>query len=161
LDPLAAGQIDPRNLRRTVRALEVILSTGRRFSEQRQSGPSPYRLLLLGLTRPRSELYARIDDRIDAMLAAGLVDEVRGLLARGYDPGLPAFSAIGYSQVIAYLQGKTSLEEAVALIKRQTRIFVRRQSNWFKPEDPDIHWFVAGPEAVDRMEAIIRDFLVR
>ena len=133
LDPQAAAGIDARNLRRTVRALEVILSSGRRFSEQRQSQPSPYRLLLLGLTRPRPELYQRIDARIQMMIDAGLVEEVRALLKRGYSPDLPSLSAIGYREMIAYLQGKISLEEAVRQIQRATRIFVRRQANWFKP----------------------------
>ena len=156
LDPEAGGQIDARNLRRTVRALEVILSTGRPFSSQRQRGDAPYRLLTLGLTRPRPELSARIDARIEAMLAAGWVDEVRGLLAKGYSPSLPSLSAIGYPQVIDYLRGKTTFAEAVMLIKRLTRQFVRRQANWFKETDPHIHWFTAGEGTVEAMEAVIR-----
>lgn len=159
LDRQAALQIDPRNLRRTVRAFEVILTTGQLFSAQRHSRGSPYRLLLLGLSRPRLDLYQRIDARIDAMLAAGLVEEVQGLLSQGYSPDLPAFSAIGYREIIAFLQGKLTFDEAVVQIKRQTRVFVRRQANWFKPDDPEITWFEAGPEAVDKMEKIIRGFL--
>lgn len=159
LDPQAAAGIDARNLRRTIRALEVILTTGRLFSAQRQSGPSPYNLLLLGLTRPRPELYARIDQRVDAMFAAGLVEEVRGLLSKGYSPDLPPFSAIGYREVIAHLQGETSLGEAVAQIKRATRVFVRRQANWFKPTDPDIHWFQASPQVTAEMEARAREWV--
>jgi tRNA dimethylallyltransferase len=109
-----------------VRALEVILSTGRSFSEQRRRGASPYRSLLLGLTRPRPELYARIDARIQAMLEAGFVGEVQGLLERGYSPDLPTLSAIGYLEIARFLQGELSLEEAVVLMKRRTRQFVRR-----------------------------------
>jgi tRNA dimethylallyltransferase len=161
LDKGAADRIDPRNLRRTVRALEVILSTGRRFSDQRQKSKPVYQLLTLGLVCPRPELYARIDARIDAMLANGLVEEVRQLLARGYSPEAPALTAIGYREIIAYLHGKISLEEAVALIKRHTRIFVRRQGNWFKPDDPGILWFEIGPGAVDDMEKSILKFLER
>ena len=156
LDPQAGEQIDPRNLRRTVRALEVILSTGRPFSAQRQRGDTPYRLQTLGLTRPRPELYARIDARIEAMFAAGWVDEVRGLLAQGYAPALPSLSAIGYPQVIGYLQGKLTLAETVMLIKRLTRQFVRRQANWFKESDPRIHWFTAGEGTLEAMEAAVR-----
>jgi tRNA dimethylallyltransferase len=159
LDPDAAEQIDPRNLRRTIRALEVILSTGVRFSDQRQQTSSPYRLLLLGLHRSRAELYQRIDQRINAMLAAGFVIEVQALLDRGYSPELPAFSAIGYREIIAYLHGKLTLEEAVARMRRQTRIFVRRQANWFKQTDPNIHWFEVNPETVDGIESLIRDWL--
>jgi tRNA dimethylallyltransferase len=159
LDPQAGEQIDSRNLRRTVRALEVILSTGKPFSAQRQRGENPYRLLTLGLTRPRPELYARIDARIEAMFAAGWVDEVRGLLAQGYAPTLPSLSAIGYPQVIDYLRGKCTLDEAVMLIKRQTRQFVRRQANWFKADDPQIHWFTAGAGTLEAMEGTIRAWL--
>jgi tRNA dimethylallyltransferase len=159
LDPQAGAQIDPRNLRRTVRALEVILSTGKPFSAQRQRGENPYRLLTLGLTRPRPELYGRIDARIEAMFAAGWVDEVRGLLAQGYAPTLPSLSAIGYPQVIDYLRGKCTLDEAVMLIKRQTRQFVRRQANWFKADDPQIHWFTAGAGTLEAMEGTIRAWL--
>jgi tRNA dimethylallyltransferase len=159
LDPPAAERIDHRNLRRTVRALEVIFTTGRRFSSQRLSGPAPYRLLQLGLTRPRDELYARIDARIEAMLAGGLLEEVRGLLEKGYSPELPSFSAIGYRESCAYLQGKITLEEAREQMRRNTRIFVRRQANWFKPGDPEIHWLRAGPGTVDEMERLIHENL--
>jgi tRNA dimethylallyltransferase len=89
LDPQAANVIDARNLRRTLRALEVILTTGHRFSEQRRSGDVLYRLIQLGISRPRQELYARIDARIQAMLDAGLVGEVQDLLSRGYTDALP------------------------------------------------------------------------
>jgi tRNA dimethylallyltransferase len=156
LDPKAAAQIDFRNLRRTVRALEVILRTGHRFSTQRRRGRSPYRSLLLGLIRPRPELYARIDARIEEMLEAGLVAEVQALLEKGYSPDLPTLSAIGYREVIDYLQGEISLEEAVLRMKRSTRQFVRRQANWFKESDPEIHWFRVGPNTVEEMEATIR-----
>jgi tRNA dimethylallyltransferase len=156
LDPAAAERIDPRNLRRTVRALEVIFTTGRKFSEQRGQGESPYRLLTLGLTRPRPELYARIDARIEAMFAAGLLDEVRGLLAKGYSPELPAMSSIGYRQCAAVLEGRMTLEEAKIQMRRLTRVFVRRQANWFKAEDLGIKWFEAGEVKVDEIETAIR-----
>ncbi|HEX7973108.1 MAG TPA: tRNA (adenosine(37)-N6)-dimethylallyltransferase MiaA, partial [Anaerolineales bacterium] len=161
LDPLAAESIDYRNLRRTVRALEVILTTGRRFSELRQRAPSPYRLLILGLNRPRSELYARIDARIQSMLEAGFVGEVQSLLERGYSPDLPTLSAIGYREIIAYLQGDLTLDEAVTQIRRATRVFVRRQANWFKPDDPQIRWFQAGAQPVNEMEETVRDWLAK
>ncbi len=155
LDPVAAQNIDHRNLRRTIRALEVILLTGRLFSTQRSRRASRYRMLQLGLTRPRPELYARIDARIQAMLEAGFIDEVRSLLDAGYSPELPPLSAIGYRQMIDYLQGEITLEEAVMLMKRITRQFVRRQANWFKLEDPAIQWFQAGSDAADEMEFTI------
>ena len=159
LDPEAAARIDPRNLRRTIRALEVILHTGQRFSSQKGHGAPRYDLLRLGLTRPRAELYARIDARIQAMLEAGLVGEVRRLLGQGYAPDLPSLSAIGYREIIAYLQGIITLDEAIAQIKRHTRAFVRRQANWFKPDDPAIRWFQASPGWIDKLEALIRAWL--
>ena len=158
LDPQAAAQIDWRNLRRTVRALEVILSTGKRFSEQRQKGETLYRTLVVGLKRPRPELYDRIDARIDAMLAAGLLDEVRGLLKMGYSPTLPSLSAIGYYEMIAYLHGMVTMDEAVMLMKRNTRIFVRRQANWFKEDDPGIAWYQVKPGIVTELCEIIQGF---
>lgn len=157
IDPEAASKIDPRNLRRTVRALEVIFRTGKRFAEQRQRATSPYSVLMIGLRRPRAELYHRIDERIDRMIANGLIEEVQTLLANGYSPDLPAFSAIGYRQIIQYLQGKCSLEEAVADIKRSTRQFVRRQANWFKENDPYIHWFDMQDNTLEQVEALIRN----
>lgn len=159
LDPAAARAIDPRNLRRTIRALEVIFRTGRRFSAQRLQVDSPYRQLIIGLNRPRQELYQRIDQRIDAMLANGLVDEIKGLLQMGYNPEASALSAIGYNEIAAYLNGKLSLEEALVLMKRYTRQFVRRQANWFKESDPSIHWFQMGPGVIDQIETLIQNWL--
>lgn len=159
IDPQAAEQIDYRNLRRTVRALEVVFSTGKRFSEQRRKGDSPYQLFLLGLTRPRDELYARVDARIDSMFDRGLIEEVQALLQQGYDPSLPPFSAIGYAEAIACVQGRMTIEQAKVSVKRRTRQFVRRQANWFKPEDPQIHWFSAGLTGLDEIETAIRFWL--
>ncbi len=157
LDPIHARTIDPRNLRRTIRALEVILTTGRRFSEQRSRGDSPYHLLIIGLDRRRPELYARIDARIEAMFANGLLEEVRRLLAQGYTPDLPTLSAIGYRECVLVLQGMMSLEDAKARMRRLTRVFVRRQANWFKPDDPAIHWYPASPDPREEIELLIRN----
>ncbi len=158
LDPPAADRIDPRNLRRVVRALEVILTTGRRFSDQALHGQPRYHLLTIGLIRPRAELYARIDARIEAMFAAGLLDEVRALLASGLPPDCPALSAIGYRECVQVLAGKMSIEEAKAEMRRATRAFVRRQANWFKTEDAAIHWFNVSAEPLAEIEALIRRF---
>jgi tRNA dimethylallyltransferase len=156
LDPDAAQVIQYQNVRRTVRALEVIFRTGRRFSEQRQRSESPYSLLVIGLIRPRPQLYGRLDDRIEQMLAQGFLDEVRELLAKGYSTDLPTMSAIGYREITAHLRGEVSLEEAVIRMKRSTRDFVRRQANWFKTTDPNIHWFEVGADTVNEVERVIR-----
>lgn len=155
LDAQAAGAIDWRNQRRTVRALEVIFKSGRRFSEQRKKGGLPYRHKLIGLKRERAQLYARIDARIEAMLEEGLIEEVRGLLKRGYASDLPAMSAIGYREIGQHLRGELSLEEAVRLIKRRTRQFVRRQANWFKEDDARIRWFEMGAGVKEGVKAYI------
>ena len=155
LDPPSAEKIDPRNYRRTIRALEVILTTGRRFSEQRGQTESPYHLIMIGLTRPRAELYERVDQRIDAMFANGFIDEVKTLLARGYSPSLPTMSAIGYRECIRVVNGEINEEQAKAEIRRATRIFVRRQANWFKESDPNIKWFRVEAGAVDDIESYI------
>jgi tRNA dimethylallyltransferase len=132
LDPVAADNIDARNYRRTIRALEVIQTTGRKFSEQRGQGDAPYQLVTIGLSRPRTELYERVDQRIDVMFKSGFIDEVRGLLAKGYSPSLPTMSAIGYRECVRVIQGEWTAEQAKAEIRRATRVFVRRQANWFK-----------------------------
>ena len=160
LDAAAARKIDHRNSRRTVRALEVIFATGRRFSEQRVARASPYKWLSLGLRRPRAELYARIDARIASMFQAGLLEEVRNLLARGYAAALPSMSAIGYRECIRVLSGDLTIDAAQAEIRRLTRVLVRRQANWFKESDPAIKWFLAGEPTAESMAALVRRWLL-
>lgn len=141
LDPEAAEFIDPTNARRTIRALEVILSTGQKFSTLRVKDGPAYEYWIIGLSLERQLLYARIDTRIEEMFERGLVEEVKHLLAKGYRPELPSLSAIGYQEVCRYLNGEIDLETAKGLMRKRTRIFVRRQANWFKPADPKIHWY--------------------
>jgi tRNA dimethylallyltransferase len=159
MDSVAAENIDPRNFRRTIRAIEVIMTTGKKFSGQRGQAESPYHLLTIGLTRPRTELYARVDARIESMFAKGFLEEVKGLLELGYSPALPTMSAIGYRECVAVLEGKIQLEEAKQRIGRATRVFVRRQANWFKESDPKISWFRVEAGVMDKIEAVIRQSL--
>ena len=159
LDKAAAENIDPRNYRRTIRALEVILTTGRKFSEQRGQSESPYHLVTIGLIRPRTELYQRVDQRIDGMFASGFLDEVQGLLEKGYSLTLPTMSAIGYREGIRVIKGELTEEQAKAEMRRITRIFVRRQANWFKQSDPSIKWFRVEEGVVEEIEAYIRQAL--
>jgi len=146
LDPKAAEKIDPQNLRRTVRALEVIFLTGEKFSAQRRKSDPQYNFWIIGLTRPRPELYERIDERIELMFTNGLVEETKKLLDSGIAAENPNMSAIGYREVAQYIRGEISLGEAKMLMKRKTREFVRRQANWFKLEDPNIHWYTMGSD---------------
>ena len=153
LDPKAAEKMDARNLRRIIRALEVILSTGKMFSDQRKKQKLGFKFKVIGLTRDREELYQRVDERIVQMFENGFVDEVRALLDQGYHPELPALSAIGYKEVIDYLQGNILMDEVVLLMKRRTRSYIRRQANWFKLKDERIKWFEmhdgVGQEVLD------------
>jgi tRNA dimethylallyltransferase len=145
LDPVAAEKIEPRNMRRIIRALEVIFSTGQLFSAQRCRKPIDFQYKLIGLLRDRKELYQRIDERIEGMFRAGLLEEVQAILDSGFERNLPSLSAIGYKEVIALLHDEIDQEEAICLIKRQTRRYVRRQANWFKESDPKIKWFGMKP----------------
>lgn len=147
VDPIAAQKLDPRNVRRIIRAMEVYQKTGIPISEHQKKSPPPYQTIIIGLTRPREQLYKRIDQRIDQMMARGLPEEVKRLVEAGYELNLPAMSGLGYRQMGMVLQGEISLDEAVALLKKETRRFVRQQYNWFRLDDDRIRWF--EPEEKD------------
>lgn len=151
LDPASARAIDYRNLRRVIRAIEVCIVTGRPFSELQTKQPPSWRIVQIGLTRPRQQLYARADARIEAMFDAGWVEEVQCLLARGYSPDLSSFASLGYREVAAYLAREYDLEEAKIRIRRATRNFIRRQYNWFRLTNPDIHWFDLDEVGADKV----------
>jgi len=141
VDPVAGQRIDPRNVRRVIRALEVHKSTKTPFSQlQRKEAPS-FKTLLIGLTANRAELYRRIDLRVDQMIEQGLVEEVKRLVSMGYDLNLPAMCSIGYRQIAMLLRGELTLAAAIQQIKFETHRFVRHQSNWFRLNDDRIHWF--------------------
>jgi len=147
VDPVAAARIDARNVRRVVRALEVHARTGEPISAVQARAGSPFTWLVIGLTLPRDALYARIDARIDAMLAAGLEAEVRGLVAAGYGFALPALRSVGYQEWRDHLAGAIDAAEVVRLIRRNTRRLVRMQDAWFKRDDPSITWIdVSDPD---------------
>jgi tRNA dimethylallyltransferase len=143
VDPDAARRIDPRNKRRVIRALEVHHATGVPFSSwQSRRSPPPFQPVLVGLQVERQVLYDRIDARIDAWIALGFVDEVRGLLERGYAASLPSMSGIGYREVARVLDGVLSLEEAVVQMKLASHAYARRQVTWFR-RDARIRWLRA------------------
>ena len=135
-DPAAYEKIDKQNPRRVIRAVEVIRLTGRKFSEQRAEWKTPAALPIeknsYCFTRPPADLHARINARVDAMFARGLVEETSALLERGLDLNPTALQAIGYRQVAEYLRGEHSLEETVELVKIRTRQFAKRQLTWFR-----------------------------
>jgi tRNA dimethylallyltransferase len=141
VDPEAAKLIDFRNTRRTIRALEVIFNSGRKFSDQRKKTNPNFAYKLIGLYRDRHELYERIDKRIEEMFKKGFISEVQALLELGYSIDDPPMSAIGYCEVINYIEGKMDLKESIDRIKQRSHEYVRRQANWFKSTDQRIKWF--------------------
>lgn len=163
-DPAAAELVSPQNPRRIIRALEVCLTTGQPFSAQRRSGSPPADLLKLALTMPRDLLYARVDRRADAMWAGGLLDEVAGLLAAGYDARSPALTSIGYREAVAALTGDLTAAEALNRLKFGTHRYIRQQYAWLRRET-GLHWIEvepAAPEAaVAEAERLIQNFLAR
>lgn len=143
LDSETAAEIHPNNRVRVIRALEIIYSTGQPVSKLRKAhgfGSNVYDCVKIGIDVERPLLMERIERRVDAMIANGLVDEVRGLLAKGYSPELKSMKAIGYRQICEYLAGKYTLDEAVRLMKIETRQYAKRQLTWFR-NDSEIKWF--------------------
>ena len=155
VDVAAADKIEPMNLRRTIRAFEVIFSTGKLFSLQKGKSAINFNYKMIGLKRNRQELYERIDQRIENMFRDGLISEVEQILAKGYSRNLSSLSAIGYKEVIDMLYGEIDMEEAVRLMKRRTRQYVRRQANWFKQDDPRIKWFNMDLEVLEKIKSFI------
>lgn len=154
VDPEAAEKIHYNDHQRLLRALEVYLLSGEPISQlqkkSRQKFECSYNLQMVGLTMERSLLYQRIEQRVDKMLANGLVEEVKGLLDKGFSPDLNCMKGLGYEQIVGYLQSKYDLNEAVRLLKRDTRHFAKRQFTWFK-RDQRIKWFDVGDYA-DRQQ---------
>jgi|SRR3989338_6363724 len=143
VDPDATDRIHPNDRYRIIRALEVFELTGKGISRwQKEHGfkESAFEVLKIGLNREREELYALINRRCDEMIGRGLVDEVNGLVERGYSLDLPALQSVGYRQTGLYLRGRVALDEAVALMKRDTRHLAKRQLTWFRA-DKEIRWF--------------------
>jgi tRNA dimethylallyltransferase len=158
LDPAAAAEIPAANVRRLVRALEVIETSGQRFSELgRRRGPARP-ALRLAVSLPRPELYRRVDRRVDQMLARGWLEEVRRLLRAGYPPSLPALTSTGYRELLRHLRGELTLDEATRLVKYSTHAYIRRQYAWLR-RDPRLIWLEQGPDVVPRALALARAYL--
>ena len=160
LDPGSLARIHANDRQRIIRALEVYQLSGRTISEWQKEhafGEAAFELLKIGINRPRPGLYDLIDHRCDRMIQAGLVDEVRELLAKGYAPELKSMQSVGYRHAGLIIRGEMALDDAVALMKRDTRHLAKRQLTWFRG-DQEIRWF--HPEADrQKIEAIVGDFL--
>ena len=140
VDPLSAERLDGRNLRRVIRALEVFEKTGVPISTSQAKGEPDFEYLLFGVTVPREELYARIDRRVEAMFAGGLMEEVQALLNIGVPPDAPAMSSIGYGETVRCLAGELTLAEAIERTQFETHRLARNQDQWFRKDDPRITW---------------------
>ena len=160
VDLKAAQEIHPRNIKRIIRALEFYHQTGKKISEhnetQRQK-MSPYNYAYFVLTDERGRLYERIDRRVDLMMEQGLLDEVRYLKERGVRKDSTAMQGLGYKELYAYLEGEYPLDEAVRIIKRDTRHFAKRQLTWFKRER-DVIW--ADKSVIGREEENLADYML-
>ena len=162
VDPARAGTLHARDRNKIVRALEVAIQTGVPLSEwhgRHQFQERPFRSIMIGLTMDRAALYRRIDARVLREIEDGLVEETRGLLARGYAESLGSMKALGYRQMTGYLQGRYDWDEAVRRLQRDTRHFAKRQLTWFR-SDPAVHWFMIGEEeSVERIAQRVLEHL--
>jgi len=161
VDPVSAGRIHPNNVRRVIRALEVQITTGQAISDLQVKRPPPYRILSLGLRLPREILYPRVDARVDAMIAAGLVDEVRRLLEMGYDRALPSMSGLGYLEIAGHILDGDPLDAAIERAKFSTHEFIRRQDVWFRGHDNGILWHNVNDADASVLARTLRDWLQR
>jgi tRNA dimethylallyltransferase len=166
IDPVAAAKINPSNVRRIIRALEVYYATGQPPSQLQRKEVPGFSTLVIGLTRDRSELYRKIDGRVDKMIQRGLVKEVEQLLKKGYSSSLPSMSGIGYKQIGQFLRGEMTLPEAIDKIKYETHRLARHQYAWFRLSDSKIHWFdvseierKASIVALNKVKGLIEGFL--
>lgn len=170
IDPVAAERINPSNTRRIIRALEIYHTTGQPLSQSQRKEAPGFPILIFGLTQERSELYTRIDQRVDKMIQTGLIEETEQLLKRGYSPSLPSMSGIGYEQLSQFLQGEMTLPQAIDKIKHETHRLARQQYAWFRLSDSRIHWCdVSGTEAkggsdlievtLNQVKGLIEDFM--
>ena len=161
-DPESARRIGVRDLYRIARAIEVFRVTGVTISEHQRRhrfSRREYETLTVGITMDRARLYRALDSRFDAMVAGGLVDEVRGLIEAGHDPERPPMAAVGYRQIAAALRGETDLAAAIALAKRDTRRLAKRQLTWFRA-DPELTW-VDAEHAAEQAFALFARFFER
>ncbi len=152
IDPDIESKIDIHNPRRVVRALEICSQTQKPL--ERIAGKPIYDVLQLGVSFDREKLYEKIDKRVDEMIKEGLVEEVQGLLKQGYTKNIPAMTGIGYRQIVEYLEGSRTFEEAIDLIKRDTRRYAKRQITWLK-RDKTIQWVKSLSEA----EKVLKKFI--
>lgn len=153
LDPDSAEKIDPRNIRRVIRAVEYNLLNERPFSKQQRKKKPNFKTLIIGINAPRETLFAKCDARVEKMIKDGLVEEVRNLIKK-YPTDLPSLNSIGYKEIIDYLQGRLTLPEAKQKIKTNTHAYIRKQDTWFR-RNKKIRWV----KTIDQAEKLVKRFL--
>jgi tRNA dimethylallyltransferase len=161
VDPESQEFIEPKNVRRVIRALEVYYATGKPLSHWRTKDAPRFESLVIGLQMAREALYERIDARVEAMMASGFPEEVRGLVDRGYGCELSSMSGIGYRELCAHLGGEMALDEAVARTKTGTHRLARHQNTWFKAGDERIRWIEAVDGAAEEAGRLVESWLGR
>ncbi len=155
LDPVSAEQIHPNNIKRVIRAIEICKLSGAPASELHNKTRRGYDCARwFGLTMKRQRLYERIENRVDAMMAAGLIDEVFGLLNRGIDPRMLSMQGVGYKEIAGFLRGEYTEQEAIQLLKRNTRRFAKRQYTWFM-RDERIRWLEVDDVTAEKVSELI------
>jgi tRNA dimethylallyltransferase len=159
VDPESQEFIEPKNVRRVIRALEVYYATGKPLSHWRTKDAPRFESLVIGLRMAREALYERIDGRVKEMMASGFPEEVRGLVERGYGCDLPSMSGIGYRELCAHLGGEMTLDEAVARTKTGTHRLARHQNTWFKAGDERIRWIEANEGAAEEAARVVGEWL--
>jgi len=159
IDPGSSALIDPRNVRRVIRALEVSEVTGKPFSYWRAKQPPTFESVVVGLRLLRNDLYRRIDERVERMMDAEFLGEVRSLLDTGYSREMPSMSGIGYKEIADHLAGETDLETAVTQTKTGTHRLARHQNSWFKAADRRIRWVDIGGGTIDVSSRLVAEFL--
>ncbi|WP_096269809.1 tRNA (adenosine(37)-N6)-dimethylallyltransferase MiaA [Paucisalibacillus globulus] len=158
IDPNQAEKIHPNNFRRVLRALEIFEKTGLTMTEyqKQQASSSPYESLLIGLEMDRELLYKRINQRVDGMVREGLLEEVKGLIEKGYE-NYQSMKAIGYKELIPYFTGEVPLETSIELLKRNSRRYAKRQYTWFKNK-MDVNWYELTPSTMtEKFNDILTD----
>lgn len=159
VDKISADRLSPNDRKRLIRALEIYKSTGKTMSEYNKdfrTENKDYNLVMIGLNMDRAELYNRINLRVDIMVGAGLIEEVKGLLEMGYDKSLVSMQGIGYKEIIMYLEGRLSIDESISLIKQKTRNYAKRQLTWFR-RDSRVQWM--NIDSYSSNEALSNDII--
>lgn len=165
IDPITADRLHPNDVKRVIRALEIYQLTGTTMAEyQKRAKRSPYQLCLLGLTMERDRLYERINQRVDIMMEKGLEREVRSLLDQGYSKDLVSMQAIGYKEMVEYIEGRLTISDTTELIKKNSRNFAKRQLTWFRSMK-EIHWVDAeeqknGQEFVEKIRSFVAGMIL-